>query len=112
MSARLRAWYAGGRSEPSSGGRQADMATRSPHSRQPVSEGTDRISLLWPRGSSRDASAGPALPADAAADLQVSELTRALAGGGGRPAPRGQRVGVGGGALNGFCARPPGGARP
>jgi DNA mismatch repair protein MutS len=82
------------------------MATRSPHSRQPVSEGTDRISLLWPRGSSRDASAGPALPADAAADLQVSELTRALAGGGGRPARRDQRERLVRQTLTDLCTDP------
>ncbi len=64
------------------------------------------ISLLWPGGARPDIGTPPRLPADAAADLQVAEVIRALAVGEGRPARRDLRERLVRAVLTDLCMDP------
>lgn len=73
---------------------------------EPVHEAPAPVSLLWPSGPPRRTRSGPQLPADAAADLQLDEVVRALVVGGGRPARRHHREQLVRQALTDLCTDP------
>ncbi len=67
------------------------MTTGASDVQRHVAEDPAPISLLWPIGSPRGSSAGQQLPADAATDLQLTEIIRILVAGQGRPGRRDHR---------------------
>src|SRR4051794_14834627 len=82
------------------------MTGRAPPDRTPPAESAAEVSLLWPGGSRPDPSAGPSLPAESAADLQMAELHRVLASGEGRPARRDHRERLVRQTLTDLCTDP------
>jgi DNA mismatch repair protein MutS len=82
------------------------MTTGASNAQQRAADEPATVSLLWPSGSPRTPSAGPSLPADAAADLQLPELIRVLAAGEGRPARRDHRERLVRQTLTDLCTDP------
>ena len=82
------------------------MTTRDSQRQHQAASEPAPISLLWPGGSAPASSTAQALPADAAADLQLDEISRVLASGEGRPARRDQRERLVRQALTALCVDP------
>ncbi len=82
------------------------MTTRAPDVQLQVAEDPAPISLLWPIGSPRGSSAGQQLPADAATDLQLTEIIRILVAGQGRPGRRDHRERLVRQTLSELCTDP------
>lgn len=85
------------------------MTTGASHPQRGAAEEPTTISLLWPSGSPRPlATSGNAqqLPADAAADLQLTEIVNILAAGEGRPARRHHRERLVRQTLSELCTDP------
>jgi DNA mismatch repair protein MutS len=70
---------------------EASMTTGASHDQPHTAEEPAAISLLWPSGAPRGSSAGQQLPADSAADLQMTAIVQVLADGGGRSSRRDHR---------------------
>ena len=88
------------------GGREASMTTGATHVQQHAAEEPAPISLLWPIRSPRESSTRLGLPADAAVDLQLAEVIRALAAGEGRPSRRDHRERLVRQTLSELCTDP------
>ncbi len=69
----------------------AESTQQAPSHQAADHQAPEPVSLLWPSGPPQRTGAGPQLPADAATDLQLDEVVRALSAGEGRPARRHQR---------------------
>jgi hypothetical protein len=82
------------------------MTTRDSQGPPPAPGERDPVSLLWPSGASRASSTAQPLPADAAADLQLTEIIRVLAAGEGRPSRRDHRERLVRQTLTALCTDP------
>jgi DNA mismatch repair protein MutS len=82
------------------------MTTGASQAQQQAAEQPVSISLLWPSHSSRESSVGRQLPADSAADLQLTEIIRILARGEGRPSRRDHRERLVRQTLTDLCTDP------